>query len=99
MKRKVVSIDFAKNVFPVCGLDQHNKPRFNKSFTGKNLLDTTIQLDCDSVVMEACYCTEATHYMGVHCQDELKQRIDSLKPNSLILVQAQEIFSRYTIQK
>lgn len=55
MKYKVVSIDIAKNVFQVCGLDQHNKPAFNKKIQRAKLLETIAQLDCDSVVMEACY--------------------------------------------
>ena len=55
MKYKVISMDIAKNVFQVCALDHHHKVRFNKQVSRAKLLDTLRQLECDYVVMEACY--------------------------------------------
>lgn len=55
MKYKVISIDIAKNVFQVCGLNTHNKVAFNKKVVRSKLLETISQLECDYVVMEACY--------------------------------------------
>lgn len=55
MKYKVISIDIAKNVFQVCGLNSHNKVAFNKKIVRSKLLETISQLECDYVAMEACY--------------------------------------------
>jgi transposase len=55
MKYKVISIDIAKNVFQICALDHHHKVQLNKQVTRAKLLDTLRQLECDYVVMEACY--------------------------------------------
>ena len=55
MKCKVISIDIAKNVFQVCALDHQQKVRFNKKVSRAKLLDTVRQLECDYVVIEACY--------------------------------------------
>lgn len=55
MKYKVISIDIAKNIFQVCGLNEHHKVVFNKKVVRSKLLSTLSQLMCDFVVMEACY--------------------------------------------
>jgi len=55
LKYKVISIDIAKNVFQVCGLNAHNKVALNKKVVRAKLLETISQLECESVVMEACY--------------------------------------------
>ena len=55
MKYKVISIDIAKNVFQICGLTEHNTVAINKKVTRSKLLETVSQLECDFVVMEACY--------------------------------------------
>jgi transposase len=55
MNYKVISIDLAKNVFQVCGLDQNHKIQFNKKVSREKLLDTLRQLSADLYVMEACY--------------------------------------------
>ena len=55
MHYKVVSIDLAKNVFQVCGLDQHHNIKLNKKVSRGKLLHTVRQLPADLYVMEACY--------------------------------------------
>lgn len=71
MHYKVVSIDLAKNVFQVCGLDHHHQIKHNKKISRKNLLDALRQLPADLYVMEACYSSnpwaraiEALGYQG-----------------------------------
>jgi hypothetical protein len=59
MKHNVISIDGAKNIFQVCVLNQHNKVHFNKKVTRANLLPTLSQLEANTVVMEACYSSNA----------------------------------------
>ena len=55
MKYKVISIDLAKNVFQICGVDCHQKIIFNKKVSRSNFLKQFANIDADSVVMEACY--------------------------------------------
>ena len=55
MKFKVISIDLAKNIFQLCGMDSHQKIIFNKKVKRDNVLKSLSNIEADSVVMEACY--------------------------------------------
>ena len=55
MHYKVVSIDLAKNVFQVCGLDNQHNIKLNKKVCRAKLLDTLANISADLFVMEACY--------------------------------------------
>src|SRR5688572_28953484 len=59
MKHNVISIDVAKNIFQVCVLNEHNKVHCNKKVTRANLLPQLSQLSANTVVMEACYSSNA----------------------------------------
>jgi len=61
MKHKTITIDLAKNVFQVCGVNEHIKPQFNKKLKRSELLDFMRQQSPTTVVMEACY---SSHYWG-----------------------------------
>jgi len=61
MKYKTITIDLAKNVFQVCGVNEHIKPQFNKKLKRNELLDFMRQQSPTMVVMEACY---SSHYWG-----------------------------------
>lgn len=55
MKFKVISIDLAKNVFQLCGMDSHQKIIFNKKVKRESVLKNFSNIEADMVVMEACY--------------------------------------------
>jgi transposase len=61
MKLRTIGIDLAKNVFQVCGVNEHIKPQFNKRLKRNQLLDFMRQQAPTMVVMEACY---SSHYWG-----------------------------------
>jgi transposase len=61
MKYKTITIDLAKNVFQVCGVNEHIKPQFNQKLKRNQLLDFMRQQAPTMVVMEACY---SSHYWG-----------------------------------
>jgi transposase len=61
MKLRTIGIDLAKNVFQVCGVNEHMKPQFNKRLKRNELLDFMRQQEPTMVVMEACY---SSHYWG-----------------------------------
>jgi transposase len=61
MKLKTITIDLAKNVFQVCGVNEHIKPQFNQKLKRNQLLDFMRQQEPTMVVMEACY---SSHYWG-----------------------------------
>jgi transposase len=61
MQLKTITIDLAKNVFQVCGVNEHIKPQFNKKLKRNELLDFMRQQLPTVVVMEACY---SSHYMS-----------------------------------
>jgi transposase len=61
MKLRTITIDLAKNVFQVCGVNEHIKPQFNKKLQRNKLLDFMRQQEPTKVVMEACY---SSHYWG-----------------------------------
>jgi len=61
MKYKTITIDLAKNVFQVCGVNEHIKPQFNKKLKRNELLEFMRQQSPTTVVMEACY---SSHYWG-----------------------------------
>jgi transposase len=39
MNLRAIGIDLAKNVFQVCGVNEHMKPQFNKRLKRNELLD------------------------------------------------------------
>jgi transposase len=55
MKLRTIGIDVAKNVFQVCGVNDHMKPQFNKRLKRNQLLDFMRQQTPTMVVMEVCY--------------------------------------------
>jgi transposase len=55
MKCKIIGIDLAKNVFQVCGVNEHLKPLFNKKLSRKELLKFLAIQEPTVVVIEACY--------------------------------------------
>lgn len=59
MKYSVISIDLAKNVFQVCGLDENRDIVFNKKVKRSNLIHEMRQFPPSFVVMEACYSSNA----------------------------------------
>jgi transposase len=61
MMLKTIGIDLAKNVFQVCGVNEHMKPQFNKCLKRNHLIDFMRQQAPTMVVMEACY---SSHYWG-----------------------------------
>ena len=61
MKLRTIGIDLAKNVFQVCGVNEHMKQQFNKRLRRNELLDFMRQQEPTLVVMEACY---SSHYWG-----------------------------------
>jgi transposase len=66
MKCKTISIDLAKNVFQVCGINEHIKPLFNKKLNRNALLVFMAKQQPTTVVMEACY---SSHYWGRKLRD------------------------------
>lgn len=61
MKCKTIGIDLAKNVFQVCGVNEHSKALFNKKLQRKELLAFMAKKEHTTVVMEACY---SSNYWG-----------------------------------
>jgi transposase len=61
MKLRTIGIDLAKNVFQVCGVNEHMKSQFNQKLKRPQLLDFMRQQAPTMVVMEACY---SSHYWG-----------------------------------
>lgn len=61
MKLRTIGIDLAKNVFQVCGVNEHMQPQFNKRLKRNEILDFMRQQEPTMVVMEACY---SSHYWG-----------------------------------
>lgn len=61
MKCKTIGIDLAKNVFQVCGVNEHLKPQFNDKIQRKSLLKFMAKKEHTIVVMEACY---SSNYWG-----------------------------------
>jgi transposase len=59
MNLKTMTIDLAKNVFQVCGVNEHIKPQFNKELKRSEWLDFMRQQTPTVVVMEPCY---SSHY-------------------------------------
>ena len=61
MKLRTITIDLAKTVFQVCGVNEHIKQQFNKRLKRDEVLDFMRQQVPTTVVMEACY---SSHYWG-----------------------------------
>jgi len=56
---KIVSIDLAKNVFQVCAVNCEGKIAFNKKMNRRSVIDYLSNLTSVTVVMEACYSSNA----------------------------------------
>ena len=54
---KLLSIDLAKTVFQLCGTDINNHVMFNKQIKRAKLIETVLQTNPDTIVMESCYST------------------------------------------
>lgn len=52
---KRLSIDLAKGVFQICGLNSHNNTLFNKKVTRSKLLIEVLNCKPDLIFMESCY--------------------------------------------
>ena len=52
---KLLSIDLAKNVFQICGVDSHNKILFNKKVTRSKLVIEVLNANPEKIFMESCY--------------------------------------------
>ena len=55
MKCKAIGIDLAKSVFQVCGVNEHNKPLYNKKLSRRTFLTFMAKQQAELVVMEACF--------------------------------------------
>ena len=58
---KRLSIDLAKDVFQICGLNTHNKTLFNRKTTRAKLLLEVVNIKPDIIFMESCY---SANYWG-----------------------------------
>lgn len=58
---KLLSIDLAKTVFQLCGMDYNSHVMFNKQVKRAKLIESIIQIKPDTIVMESCY---SAHYWG-----------------------------------
>ena len=58
---KRLSIDLAKDVFQICGLDSNNKIIFNRKTTRAKLLINVLNCKPDKIFMESCY---SSNYWG-----------------------------------
>ena len=58
-KLKVISVDLAKNVFQVCGMNSRNKVVFNRTLKRNDLASFMANQEATLVAMEACY---SSHY-------------------------------------
>lgn len=65
MNTRLISVDLAKNVFQVCGLNRAGKLAFNKRVSRKQFASTMAAFPPTRVVMEACY---SAHYWGRELQ-------------------------------
>ncbi len=57
---KLLSIDLAKTVFQLCGIDINHHVFFNKKIARNKLIETVMQVKPDTIVMESCY--SANHW-------------------------------------
>ncbi len=55
MHCRAISIDLAKNVFQVFGVDERSAPLFNKKVQRKNLIHFMMRFSATVIYMEACY--------------------------------------------
>ena len=51
---KLLGVDIAKHIFHLHGIDEKGHCVFTKKVNREHFLDTLIQLDCETIVMEAC---------------------------------------------
>jgi transposase len=79
MKDSVISIDLAKNVFQVCLFNEHRVPVFNKKVTRSKSMETIANLECNRIVMEACY---SSSYGGREFQ-KMDRHVDLLPPHQV----------------
>jgi len=52
---KLLSIDLAKNIFQICCLDRNNQEILNRKVKRNKLLETVLQKNPKTIVMESCY--------------------------------------------
>ena len=71
-----ISIDLAKNVFQICGVNQAGKVVFNRRRKRASFLDEMRKYPGVPVVMEACY---SAHYWGRTLQD-MGHHVDLIPP-------------------
>ena len=57
---ELLSIDLAKTVFQLCGLDHNHHVIFNKKVTRSQLIKPILDIKPDAIVMESCY--SANHW-------------------------------------
>ena len=79
MNDSVISIDLVKNLFQTCLFNEHRVPVFNKKVTRSKLMETVTKLECNRVVMEACY---SSNYWGREFQN-MGRRVDLLPPHEV----------------
>lgn len=65
MKVSTISIDLAKNVFQVLGMNDQAKRVFNKRLNRSQLRELIVNQPPCTIVMEACY---SSHYWGRFCR-------------------------------
>ena len=52
---KLLSIDLAKTVFQLCGMDKNHHVMFNKKVRRNQLIQSVLEIKPDVIVMESCY--------------------------------------------
>ena len=57
----LLSIDLAKTVFQLCGMDSKHHIFFNKKVNRNKLIESVLQIKPDTIVMESCY---SANYWG-----------------------------------
>ena len=65
MKASTISIDLAKNVFQVLGMNEQAKKVFNKRLNRSQLREFIVNHSPCTIVIEACY---SSHYWGRFCR-------------------------------
>ncbi len=55
MNCKAISIDLAKNVFQILGVNERNTPLFNQKIQRKKFLSFMVRFSATTIYMEACY--------------------------------------------
>lgn len=58
---KLLSIDLAKSVFQLCGMDKNHHVLFNKKVSRNQLIQSVLEIKPDTIFMESCY---SANYWG-----------------------------------